>query len=990
MADKYLSAYYDGNNGNKIYLELHVYTVATSIANNTTTERADLYAVVNDASYQWYNNYGSEAFIGINGNNTTQTVNFDYRTTGTKALISTWDTVVQHDNNGAASIGISAHHYSGVGLGNASVSGTYTCDTIPRYATSNQSLNNRTETTITMNWSSDNTIDYIWYSTNNGSTWTGVDVTDATSGSYTIYNLSANTTYNIKTRVRRKDSQLTTDSSTLAVKTYSYPAQTIASKTETSITVNWSADSIVDAVHYSLDNGANWGNYIAANSTSGTYTITGLSANGTYNVKTRVKRKDTQTYSDTNVSTVTTYYFPHCVGSPNFTIGDVIKLDFYNPLNRTIIVKILGNNNSEIGWWQGNGTTISGFNDNVSKTLQYNSIPNSQSGYYKVQVEYGDHIEIRDVGNTYTINRNECIPTFSSFDIQDINPNTLDLTGNNQIIVKSFSNVQIDIPVAKKAVAKNGASIVRYVAVSGNKTIAIDYSDTNAVSGVINNVENIDVVVYAVDSRGLSSQLVQKLFDFKDYKNPTIINSNVYRENGVGTKVLFELSGNYWNESFGAISNTIDKICFTYKKITDTSYPEWIDITNYFTIENGTYNNNSEAFLPTIDNGTTAIEFEVGVEYNTVFWVQDKTSSMNNIIMSNFLTLNSGIPCTSKQKNSDGKYSIGVNKLPNENCAFSIDGGLEVDGEGHTNGIVVSKDKPTKNEKIWVQRSKNLIHPIENSNHDYGGVVVTTYKDRIHFEGTSTTGLIYHIPINNIELDGTYTLSITPIGTVGMNYMSMSLDDINQQRISVETSFMGGQQYSITFNASMIAGYLFFYCNGGVTINFDAYIQLEPGSVANTYEEYVDNKISLKNQIGEYEDFVNIDKLKNKIQKNVLVHGYENYTYDVLAGDSTQWTVLHEVAFESTGGLVQINYISSICNINSLFDLKVYVEIDGINYGYIMETNTTTVESKTGMLAVKLNPGRHILKIVVYNANGVYQFKKIPAFTGCTLIITEV
>ena len=221
--DKYLKSYYSGNGGTMMYMELHLYTIAESIANNTTTERADLYVNVTDSSYQWYNNYGTEAYIGINGNDTTKTVAFDARTTGVKTLISTWDTVVKHDNNGKAKIGVSAHHYSGIGLGNASVSENIELHTIPRYATSNQSLNSKTETTITMNWSSDNTIDYIWYSKDNGSTWTGVDVTDGKSGTYTISGLSANTSYNIKTRVRRKDSQLTKDSSALSVTTYQYP-----------------------------------------------------------------------------------------------------------------------------------------------------------------------------------------------------------------------------------------------------------------------------------------------------------------------------------------------------------------------------------------------------------------------------------------------------------------------------------------------------------------------------------------------------------------------------------------------------------------------------------------------------------------------------------------------------------------------------------------------------------------------------------------------
>ena len=92
------------------------------------------------------------------------------------------------------------------------------------YKAPTQSLNDRTETTITMNWSIDSTADRIWYSTNNGSSWSNEIEVNATSGSYTITTgLSPNTSYNIKTRVRRKASQTTYDTSALSVTTYDYP-----------------------------------------------------------------------------------------------------------------------------------------------------------------------------------------------------------------------------------------------------------------------------------------------------------------------------------------------------------------------------------------------------------------------------------------------------------------------------------------------------------------------------------------------------------------------------------------------------------------------------------------------------------------------------------------------------------------------------------------------------------------------------------------------
>lgn len=155
------------------------------------------------------------------------------------ALVSISNKVIAHNNDGTSSVWIAGvvNAPSGTSLAGASASGnqTVTLDRIPRYGTSNQSFKSKTETTIAMNWSSNSTVDYIWYSVNNGSSWTGIDVADGTSGSYTISGLKANTTYNIKTRIRRKDSQLTTDSTALSVTTYNYPYITTVGTTNLTI-----------------------------------------------------------------------------------------------------------------------------------------------------------------------------------------------------------------------------------------------------------------------------------------------------------------------------------------------------------------------------------------------------------------------------------------------------------------------------------------------------------------------------------------------------------------------------------------------------------------------------------------------------------------------------------------------------------------------------------------------------------------------------------
>lgn len=103
-------------------------------------------------------------------------------------------------------------------------SGTYQLDVAPAYTSiTGFSVGVLSETSVRFNWSAANTIDYVWYSTNNGSSWTGVDVADGTSGSFDVGGLAADTGYNFRIRVRRKDSQLTTDSGAYYAATYAYP-----------------------------------------------------------------------------------------------------------------------------------------------------------------------------------------------------------------------------------------------------------------------------------------------------------------------------------------------------------------------------------------------------------------------------------------------------------------------------------------------------------------------------------------------------------------------------------------------------------------------------------------------------------------------------------------------------------------------------------------------------------------------------------------------
>lgn len=148
-------------------------------------------------------------------------VNVAYGGTGTTLVYTKSGIKVNHNaSTGKATIKLGASMaFTFAGVNSISGSGTCTLDTIPRYAAASISVGGYGLNYADINYSSDVTIDYAWYSLNDGA-YVGIKSGDHTSGSFRISNLSPNTSYTVKVQVRRKDSQLTSVSSAASFKTY--------------------------------------------------------------------------------------------------------------------------------------------------------------------------------------------------------------------------------------------------------------------------------------------------------------------------------------------------------------------------------------------------------------------------------------------------------------------------------------------------------------------------------------------------------------------------------------------------------------------------------------------------------------------------------------------------------------------------------------------------------------------------------------------------
>lgn len=363
---------------------------------------------------------------------------------------------VQHNADGTKSCTLSVNVGGNVMWANGSQ--YITLDTIPRYATINQSLSSKTETSITMNWNTDSNISNLWYSTNNGSSYTEVANVSGTSGNYTISGLTANTSYNIKTKVRRADSGLDSESSTLAVSTYDYP--------------------------YAYEN------------------------------------------------------------TTNFIIGESNTISFYNPLSRTFTYTIMGDDNNTItsGTFNGTSKTFT-----LTAVDLYASIPNKQNGTLKCKVEYSTSTITKNV-NTYSIVVADCLPSFTSITYQDIYSTTTSITGNNQVLISNNSKATFN---ANGLSAKNSATITSAVltqsSANGNVLANMTISNTTATATNVvmyySNVASKDVYITITDSRGLTynKKLTTGLVD---YQVPTATYS-IKRQSNFYSNTDFLVNANY-------------------------------------------------------------------------------------------------------------------------------------------------------------------------------------------------------------------------------------------------------------------------------------------------------------------------------------------------------------------------------------------------------------------------------------------------------------
>lgn len=386
------------------------------------------------------------------------------------------------------------------------------------------------------------------------------------------------------------------------------PTLEVVSKTETSITIKWTTSENASRSQYKIDNGSWVDVETNINKKTGTMTINGLTPNHTHTIYGDFMRKDSGLWCQTKPSiNVTMYDYPYINSTPNFTIGDVLNIGIYNPLGRSCDIYVIGADDSEDSGNTTSDTSISGYNDTSYQNFFYDSIPNSNTGTYKVRLVCSEvNRDITATGGTYSTNTAECSPSFSSFDVKDNNSSIVAVTGNNQVFVKGKSTLYVTIPSANKMITQKSATPSTYSLSCDtlNKSANYGTNDVNVSMGSISNSGTLRVNVRAYDSRS-NSALAYKDITVYDYTKPTI-NLSAKRLNDFENQSTLSISGTYTRLTINNTDkNTITNVKYRYREVSGT-WSGWTNVNT--TVISGKFTC-SDVIL-SLDN-TKSFEFEI-------------------------------------------------------------------------------------------------------------------------------------------------------------------------------------------------------------------------------------------------------------------------------------------------------------------------------------------------------------------------------------------
>lgn len=434
------------------------------------------------------------------------------------------------------------------------------------------------------------------------------------------------------------------------------------------ITANSSATA--DIWQYSLNGGSSWTQFSTTAGTSASITLSSLSANTSYSVRTRARKKSNQVYGSSGTVSAKTLGGA-ILNSCNTVTADAATVSL--TLNATVYNASYSNyvtiKNGSTVYVSFAARTWSAGTANRTITLSQTERADLLDAMaslksFTATIELVTKDGSTQVGNTSTCTCTiqttaaNSAPTMTAFTYKDSRSGTSAVTGNDQLFIQTYSYLSV---TPGTATARNGASIVKYAATCNGKTV----SNTTGAALSLNGIEKsgtLDVVVTATDSRGYTVSNTQQITVIP-YAKPKVSEISLRRTNDIEAEMQLIFKGSISPITVsGTQKNSLKYVQYRYKLTSESSYGSYTSILSSVT-QNGTSFSFSNLELCSLD-ANSSYDFHV--------YIRDQLNTLSSVSL--YFTVPQGTPLVALRK-----QKVGIN-TPNPEAALHVVGDAKIEG----------------------------------------------------------------------------------------------------------------------------------------------------------------------------------------------------------------------------------------------------------------------------------------------------------------------
>lgn len=458
----------------------------------------------------------------------------------------------------------------------------------------------------------------------------------------------------------------------------------VSNITANGFTISASSSATSDIWQYSLNGGSSWTQFSTTAGTSASVTLSSLSPNTTYSVRVRARKRTNQVYGTSSTVSAKTLGGAVILSCGNFaadasTVNLSLRVTVYNAAYTNYITIKNGSTTylSLTGRTWAAGTASRTITlTSAERTTLLNAMASLKS--FTATIELVTKSGNTQIGNastcTCTISTTEANsgPTLSGFTFADSYSTTTAITGNDQVLIQSYSRLTV---TPGTATAKNGASIVSYSAVCSGVT----KSNTTGAAlslGTIGTSGTRDITLTVTDSRGYTAS-VTKSVTVVPYSKPKVNSVSLRRTNEIETEMQLVFNGSISAITVdGAQKNSLLYVRYRYKLTSASSYNAYTSI-----LASVTASGTSFSF-----SNLELCNLNAEASYDFHLQIRDKLNSLTSLDL--YFVVPQGTPLVALRKKM-----VGIN-TPNPAAALHVVGDTRIEGTLTPDEIDYPFDKP--------------------------------------------------------------------------------------------------------------------------------------------------------------------------------------------------------------------------------------------------------------------------------------------------------